>query len=241
MKTIDELANQVKILTIVGVLLLISTVILGIKLFTEKTKTLTELTLQRLNIVEDNGTLRMVISNKGKQHPGAIDGKNLRPRERDGGIVFFNDQGDECGGLIYGGNKQEASMTYSIDQYKNDQIMQLQYAQKGTNKKIRSYGFKLWDRSDDFTLGQLVNHFSSSKLKTDSKAYQDDVSKLKAKGYLGTERLFLGKTINGQTGLFLSDNKGKPRLKIYIDSLNRPVIQTLNEKGAIVSTLAGTN
>ena len=83
--------------------------------------------------------------------------------------------------------------------------------------------------------------FSSSKLKNNSKAYQDDVLKLKAKGYLGTERLFLGKTTTGLTGLFLSDNKGKPRLKIYIDSLNRPVIQTLDEKGAIISTLAGAN
>jgi hypothetical protein len=240
MKTIDELAKQVKILMIIVGVLLVSTVFLGIKLFTEKTKTLTELTLQRLNIVEGNGTLRMVISNKGRQHPGAINGKNLPARERDGGIVFFNDKGDECGGLIYGGNEKEASMTYSVDQYKNDQIMQLQYAQKSTNGKMRSYGFKLWDRSDYFTLGQLVNHFSSSKLKNDSKAYQDDVLKLKAKGYLGTERLFLGKTINGQTGLFLSDNKGKPRLKIYIDSLNRPVIQTLNEKGTVLSTLAGS-
>ena len=165
MKTIDELAKQVKVLMITVVVLLISTVILGIKLFTEKTKTLTELTLQRLNIVEDNGTLRMVISNKGMQHPGAIDGKNLPARERDGGIIFFNDKGDECGGLIYGGNEKEASMTYSIDQYKNDQIMQLQYAQKGANEKIRSYGFKLWDRSDDFTLGQLVNHFFIFKAK----------------------------------------------------------------------------
>ncbi|MBD1386173.1 hypothetical protein IDJ75_12855 [Mucilaginibacter rigui] len=241
MDTIEQLAKQVKILTITVGVLLIVLVVFGIKLFTGDKASAAELTVQRLNIVESDGTLRMVISNKEKQHPGAIDGKDLPKRERDAGMVFFNDKGDECGGLMYSGDKNGAGMVYSIDQYKNDQIMQLQYSQNGENKKIRSYGFKLWDRSDDFTMGQLVSHFDSLKLDNSSKAYRDEVARLKAKGYLGTERLFLGKAKNGQTGLFLSDNKGKPRLKIYIDSLNRPVIQTLDEKGAVASTLAGSN
>lgn len=241
MNTTDQLAKQVRILTIIVGVLLIVLIVFGIKLFTGTQTTPTELTVQRLNIVETDGTLRMVISNKEKQHPGAIDGKDFPKRERDAGIIFFNDQGDECGGLVYNGNKKEAGMAYSVDQYKNDQIMQLQYSQNSENKKVRSYGFKLWDRSDDFTMGQLVSHFDSLKLDKGSKAYQDEVARLKAKGYLGTERLFLGKAKNGQTGLFLSDSKGKPRLKIYIDSLNRPVIQTLDEKGAVASTLAGTN
>lgn len=241
MDTTEQLAKQVKILTITVGVLLIVLVVFGIELFNGDKASAAELTVQRLNIVEADGTLRMVISNKEKQHPGAIDGKDLPKRERDAGMVFFNDKGDECGGLMYSGDKNGAGMVYSIDQYKNDQIMQLQYSQNGENKKIRSYGFKLWDRRDDFTMGQLVSHFDSLKLDNSSKAYRDEVARLKAKGYLGTERLFLGKAKNGQTGLFLSDNKGKPRLKIYIDSLNRPVIQTLDEKGAVASTLAGSN
>jgi hypothetical protein len=240
MDTIDQLAKQVKFLKIMVGVLFVILMIFGIKLFTGGKTTPAEITVQRLNIVEADGTLRMVISNKEKQHPGSFDGKDLPKRERDAGMIFFNDQGDECGGLIYSGNTKGAGMVYSIDQYKNDQIMQLQYNQATEGQKVRSYGFKLWDRSDDFTMSQLVNHFDSLKLDKDSKAYHDEVVRLKAKGYLGAERLFLGKAKNGQTGLFLSDDKGKPRLKIYIDSLNRPIIQTLDEKGAIASTLAGT-
>jgi hypothetical protein len=62
------------------------------------------------------------------------------------------------------------------------------------------------------------------------------VRALHAKGYGGIERLFLGRTPDGEAGLFLRDNKGKPRLRIYIDKQNQPLIETLDEQGNIVSS-----
>lgn len=72
----------------------------------------------------------MVISNKKNQHPGIINNQALPERDRPAGMIFFNDDGDECGGLVYDGDRNSASMTYSFDQYKNDQIMQLQYVSR---------------------------------------------------------------------------------------------------------------
>lgn len=105
MNTIEQLAKQIRFLKIMVGILLIVLVVFGIKLFAGDKTSAAELTVQRLNIVEADGTLRMVISNKEKQHPGAIDGKDLPKRERDAGMVFFNDKGDECGGLMYSGDK----------------------------------------------------------------------------------------------------------------------------------------
>src|ERR1700735_5054213 len=82
-----------------------------------------EIDAERINIVEKDGRLRMVISNQQSQHSGAIGGKEVAPRERAAGVIFFNDDGDECGGLVFDGNKQQASMVLSIDQNQNDQIM----------------------------------------------------------------------------------------------------------------------
>ncbi|WP_146381701.1 hypothetical protein [Mucilaginibacter pallidiroseus] len=234
----ENLARQVKVLQLCVAVLFITVVALVINQFVAK-QTAKELTLERLNIVDSTGTLRMVISNKQKQHPGAVDGKAVAPRERDAGLIFFNDEGDECGGLIYSGNKKEASMVYSIDQFKNDQIMQLQYAQQSDGANNRSYGFKLWDRSDAFRTSQLLKYADSLKGLHNQALYDDGINKLKAKGYLGVERLFLGKTKTGQTGLFLKDANGKPRLTICIDSLNQPVIQTLGDNGEVVATLGG--
>ena len=62
-----------------------------------------ELTVQRLNIVDANGTLRMVLAGKDRMHPGVMDGVTIdRPRPV-AGMLFFNDEGDEVGGLTYTG------------------------------------------------------------------------------------------------------------------------------------------
>lgn len=190
------------------------------------------ITAERLNIVEPNGQLKMVISNASRQHPGMINNKNLPARERPAGMIFFNDEGDECGGLIYDGNKTSASMTYSVDQFKNDQIMQWQYQQDKVNGKMtRSYGLKFWDRNDAFNLPKLLSYTDSLEQLHDSTAYRIGIETLKASGMLERERLFVGKNKDGEVGVFLRDANGKPRIKIYINSHNDPVIETLNDEG----------
>ena len=64
-----------------------------------------EIDVERINVVEKDGKLKMVISNAERQHPGIVDGKML-PREtgRSAGMIFFNEKGDEVGGLIFSGN-----------------------------------------------------------------------------------------------------------------------------------------
>src|SRR3954469_5470717 len=68
-----------------------------------------QLTAQRIDIVDADGTLRMVISNKDRMHPGVIDGKTIdRPRPV-AGMLFFNDEGDEVGGLTYTGRESNGT------------------------------------------------------------------------------------------------------------------------------------
>jgi len=56
-----------------------------------------EIDVERINIVEKDGKLRMVISNRERQHPGMVDGKVMpRPNGRPPGMIFFNQRGDEA-------------------------------------------------------------------------------------------------------------------------------------------------
>lgn len=48
---------------------------------------------------------------------------------------------------------------------------------------------------------------------------------------MGNERLFLGRTRDGNTGLFLRDDKGVPRLRICVSKENKPLIQVLDDEG----------
>lgn len=64
-----------------------------------------EIDVERINVVEADGGLRLVISNRERQHPGVVDGvATPRPQGRPPGILFFNHQGNEAGGLLVGEN-----------------------------------------------------------------------------------------------------------------------------------------
>src|SRR5262245_11434799 len=105
-----------------------------------------ELTVQRLNVVDANGTLRMVIPNKDRMHPGVIDGITLNRRRTSAGILFFNDEGDEVGGLTFMGtddNGRRADARLMFDQLKQDQIIGISYGEGGGQ---RTAGLQVWDR-----------------------------------------------------------------------------------------------
>nr|WP_314499473.1 hypothetical protein [uncultured Chryseobacterium sp.] len=231
--SVEELASQVKLLKKYGIIVtMLLVAMIGICFFREINPS-KELTAERINIVEADGTLRMVISNRARQHPGRMDNKDLPKRDRPAGLLFFNDEGDECGGLGYNGDKKEAAMFMTMDQYKNDQIMTLTYDQENRPGKIsRSYGFTLNDR-DELPLSDQISYFDSLKKLRDTNAYDQGLKRYKAEGHLA-QRMFLGKNKNGEVGLFLTDAKGRPRLRLFIDQKNEPVIQALDEKGNLV-------
>ncbi len=114
--------------------------------------------VQRINVVEPDGTLRMVISNKSAAPGAIIRGKEYaHPDRQSAGILFFNDEATENGGLIFGGAKDKdgKSRSYghlSFDQYEQDQVFTIdsedQYG-------LHSSAVTVWDRPD-FPIGDLL-------------------------------------------------------------------------------------
>ena len=68
-----------------------------------------QIDVERINIVEKDGSLRMVLANKLRQHQGVVDGVTYEERrgKRPPGLMFFNERGDELGGLVFDGNTEE--------------------------------------------------------------------------------------------------------------------------------------
>ncbi|WP_176954263.1 hypothetical protein [Niabella drilacis] len=46
--------------------------------------------------------------------------------------------------------------------------------------------------------------------------------------------MFIGQTYEKEMGLFIKDQDGKPRIKIFIDKNKQPRIQLLNADGTVV-------
>jgi hypothetical protein len=93
-----------------------------------------EIQVHRIDIAEPDGTLRMVISNKDRLPPVIVKGvehPELGEPRPQAGMLFYNDEGSENGGLIFGGRKNEkgevvdAGASLSFDKYGANQIVQL--------------------------------------------------------------------------------------------------------------------
>src|SRR5258708_15432141 len=74
-----------------------------------KKVTFDEIEVKRINVVEPDGTLRLVISDKA-HFPGLIVKGKEYPHEtrKTTGILFFDDEGTENGGLTFGGMKDKS-------------------------------------------------------------------------------------------------------------------------------------
>jgi hypothetical protein len=84
-----------------------------------------EIDVERINVAEKDGKLDLVISNQERQHPGVSNGKIIkRNGPRPPGMIFFDQTGDEMGGLIFGENGGNGHFgSFTFDKVKNDQAL----------------------------------------------------------------------------------------------------------------------
>jgi hypothetical protein len=97
-----------------------------------KPQTFDEIQAHRIDIVEPDGTLRMIISDKARLPGVIVKGKEEPKVDRpQAGMIFYNDEGSENGGLIFGGRKNEngevvdSGGSLSFDKYGASDIVQL--------------------------------------------------------------------------------------------------------------------
>ncbi|MFA8343682.1 MAG: hypothetical protein ACEPO8_12000 [Rhodothermaceae bacterium] len=227
--------KELKYLKIYCLLLTIALIASNIYFLNKSDKTdFEEINVERINVVENNGDLKLVISNSKRQHQGIINGKPLPERERQAGMIFFNAVGDECGGLVYDGNDKEAGLVLSVDKYRDDQVMQLRYIEN-TEKDLRTYGIQFWDYPVENGYEERNKGFEELQKLRNREDKRKAYLKMKKEGLLPEDRMFVGKKMNKDVGLFINDKSGKPRIKIYIDKENNPKIEMLDEKGKVVN------
>lgn len=202
-----------------------------------------EIDTQRINILGSDGKLRLTISNNEKSPGPIIGGHAMKSRDgkRGAGLIFFNDSGDECGGMTWHGQKKDgvvsANSGLMFDQYDSDQTVGIQYNQRGDS---RSSGLHVWERSlkpmADFAQQvEAVEEMKDGPEKTE--AMKKVQEKAVAEGLAGIQRVFVGRTPQNDAAVLLMDTKGKPRIKMAVDGNNSATLQFLDENGKTVFTL----
>lgn len=210
----------------------------------EKRLNVDELTLKRINLVGEDGSLRMVISNETRQHPGRMDGKDLPKRDRPAGIIFFNNEGDECGGIISGVDKKEgvvnSGMSFTMDNYRNDQVVQIlnnETYENGNVEIIRGLIFNEFPLGSNFTT--FLNKYEELEKTKDPQKKEEITKELQNES--ARKRLFIGRNSNDDNGLFLYDPAGKLKMKIYIDKTGNPKIEVIDKEGKIKTIVSDSN
>lgn len=205
-----------------------------------------QLDVQRINIVGPDGKNELVIANHQLIPDAIIDGKTFPSHGRhDGaGMIFYNNEGDEDGGMGFSGHKTangwEADGDLMFDQYKQDQTVGLEYSDE--NGKRRA-GFHVWDRPD-MDLAQMVEHFNSVQnmpAGPQKDAAMKQLQEQAKNGDFGATRFFAGKTPDKNSVVVLSDAKGQPRLRLSVSPAGEAKIDFLDENGKVTYSLPQQN
>jgi hypothetical protein len=196
----------------------------------------TEIDVERINIVEKDGKLKLVISNSERQHPGVVDGKTLT-RRRPPGMLFFNDRGDECGGLVFDGDmkdgKRNASASLTFDRFRQDQTVGILYLE-GENGRYYA-GLRVWDRPDT-SLGPLIEKLAAIEKMGEGPEKEAAMNALRETTG-GAERVLVGRDRENAAVVRLSDSKGKPRIRLAVDAGGAPKLEFMDEAGAVIYRL----
>jgi hypothetical protein len=210
-------------------------------------ETFDEITVGRINIVEPDGTKRIIISNKA-QFPGDfMQGKEgARPDRRSfAGMLFINEEGTENGGLIQKGSmgadgKIASGLSLTFDRFRQDQALQLMNNDSAihqmTGIKINDVPyFKVTSMADIERFGEESGTLPEAEQGAYWKKLADD-------GRLSQNRIWLGNTRDKGSSLQLKDARGRTRMMLLVSADGKAEIQMLDEQGKISKSIKpGTN
>jgi hypothetical protein len=245
--SLDQVKKQIRFLSVYSI---VSSILLFIAFFLifrmdRKAENLTveQLTAERINIVEPTGQLRLVLSNMEKSPENLAYGKPYGiPGGNRPGIIFYNDEATECGGLVFTGRKDSsgkyfASGHFSFDQYNQNQVLYLQYLDDNGDRKTGLY-VDDWHNSPTFPEWR-IKYKEAEKLPNgpdrDEKLKQLTEPSNGAPAF--AHRVFIGKDANKSALINLADKRGKTRIQLIVDSIGDAKINFLNESGRIVYSL----
>jgi hypothetical protein len=205
--------------------------------------TFDQITVHRINVLEPDGTPRLVLSNKA-EFPGLyLHGKDNPRSDRDSaGMIFLNDEGTENGGLIFGGAKDKQGVAHgyghlSFDRYDQDQVINIEQNEDGDQ---RTSGIAINDVGDYAITPEFMAEAERIKAMPHGQARADAWKKFKMKYSGDANRAYLGRETDKSVGLSLKDQQGRERLRLVVKPDGAPLIQFLDATGKVVNEYTAT-
>lgn len=207
---------------------------------TDQKQAFDEITVHRINVVEPDGTIRLILTNTASSPGIYIKNKEYpHPRGRKGaGFLFFDEEGTEDGGLTYGIEKDQSGRVVgsdghlSFDQYMQDQIFTIDAGRDGEKK----FSLLRMDDRGDYPITDALEAITRiSKLPENER--ESELKKFVATHPGDHPRVILGRARDGGAVLQLKDTEGRDRIVLRVAPDGTPKLQFLDATGKVVAEL----
>jgi hypothetical protein len=190
-----------------------------------------KITVRQIDVVDSEDRVRVQLAGE------------FGPRRADlSGLLFHNEDGNEAGGLVYSGKRDEngdinAGAILTFDQYAEDQIMAIQYAHRGDVKRT---GLTISDRPDEMgeNLAAFYRDFAAAKTPEERERLRAEVLPTIPKEELPARRLYFGRTQRNSSTINLYDPQGRVRLKMEVGEDGVPRIEFFDDQGESVRKIS---
>lgn len=241
-----QLRRDVRFLKAYAIITTAALGVLALTAFRQQKQRFGEIDVERINIVEPDGKLRMVLSNRPRSIGPIYKGQpfgyagGTRP-----GIIFFNDEGTENGGLTFTGKtgedgKYTASSHFSFDQFNQDQVLYFNYTD---NNGTRRMGFTVADRADADIMAMVKQRDSIVAAHPEgaarNTALQSWAQQRPGGRAMFAPRVYVGRDPSRNAVVNLSDPEGRTRLRLVVDSLGNAGLEFLDAGGQVTSRYPG--
>jgi hypothetical protein len=197
---------------------------------------LDELTVKRLNVVEDDGTLRIVIGNSTHGTTAPMRGRMVEHpgRNASAGLLFVNDEGTECGGLQYAGFRgtdgKEQMGYLTVDDYEQNESLRLGMFQNGdaSQRFIEFTDQPAWSMVDMIEEAEGLDQMAAQAI---FDRYFNEVDGR------GRSRMRLAREEDGSVRLVLRDREGRDRLRFIVPAEGDAVVEVVDPEGNTRSLL----
>jgi hypothetical protein len=197
-----------------------------------------QLTVHRINIVEPDGTPRLILSDKAEFPGGFYKGRELTRADRsEAGMLFEDDEGTENGGMLFGGYKSADGKFHSnghlsFDGYEQDQSMSLDTDQDGDQRET---AYQINDNiGNTLFTPEVLAGFSAFHAMPDGPEKQKAITEFKATHpYALRQRAVLAREADKSAVVRLRDPEGHTRILLRVAADGTPTMQFLDADGKV--------
>lgn len=197
-----------------------------------------EITVHRIDVIDRENKLAMVLSSHDDAPAPVIQGRAFvreQGNNTDNGIIFFNQKGDEQGGLVWysSSDRSDSGDTLSFDTAQTDQLIHLENGLEGGKHYADLVG---WDRlaNENALTIKALDEMKGAHTDAERQAIE---KKYETMGLGARRRFFIGYDKDDVSQLELSDGSARPRIKMSVAADGKAKLQFLDRAGRVTYQL----